>query len=86
MHGAHPCPSTYPSDTLSTTLAPDSVLSRTQYKGLPTVTRQYVPTTVKVQPCPAEVHDDEHDEDGKLLNNGYPSSVIVHDKSPTISK
>jgi hypothetical protein len=47
------------------------------------MTRQYVPTTV--QPCPAEVYD-EHNEDGKFLNHGYPSSVIVHDKSPTISK
>jgi hypothetical protein len=34
------------------------------------MTRQYVPSTV--QPCPAEVHDDEHDEDGKFLNHGYP--------------
>ena len=51
--------------------------------SLLTMTRQYVPTTV--QPCPAEVYD-EHNEDGKFLNHGYPSSVIVHDKSPTISK
>ena len=42
------------------------------------MTRQYVPSTV--QPCPAEVHDDEHESFSTM------DILIVHDKSPTISK